>query len=93
MCVPAPPASLPLPLAVVVRVVEQQSKAQMQADGKEFGQDGALVAGSAARQHHVVRRHDSGSQQPSCNSNLEVEPGRRYHVATTGEALCLILDT
>jgi hypothetical protein len=27
-----------------VRVVEQQSKAQMQADGKEFGQDGALVA-------------------------------------------------
>jgi hypothetical protein len=44
MCVPAPPASLPLPLAVVVRVVEQQSKAQMQADGKEFEQDGALVA-------------------------------------------------
>jgi hypothetical protein len=44
MCVPAPPAPLPLPSAVVVRVAEQQSKAQMQADGKEFGQDGVLVA-------------------------------------------------
>ena len=40
--------------------------------------------------HVVIQRHDSGLQQPQLQpySDEEVEPGRRYHVATNG--LCSI---
>jgi hypothetical protein len=84
-------------LAVVVRVAdEQQSKAQMQADGKEFGQDGALVAlgeGLDLLDHVVRRHHDSGSQQPSCNSNLMEKWSLVVGITLLRAALCLTLDT